>query len=213
MFRAVFWVVQPGKKSVDRRFRGSYCLHHPWWFYMAVQPRRQLWTYFALVLKNFISAAVILGCLLPLASRSHYHIVGLQWLLQACCFLLICFFKGFRTWLMISVICKKKSIFQPIFRVTVSIVRNCMSSSVFFSFYCERYRTWLMIPVICKNFEKLLHLFFSFRVTVSILSNCVYLFYYFLIDYCLLLIGSLPLYATGSVLLVKIFNQYFCYVF
>jgi hypothetical protein len=28
MFRAVFWVVLPCKMIVDRRFRGTYCLHH-----------------------------------------------------------------------------------------------------------------------------------------------------------------------------------------
>jgi hypothetical protein len=28
MFRAVFWVVLPCKKIVDRRFRGTCCLHH-----------------------------------------------------------------------------------------------------------------------------------------------------------------------------------------
>jgi hypothetical protein len=33
MFRAVFWVIQPCKLIVDRRFRGAYCLHdHPWWW-------------------------------------------------------------------------------------------------------------------------------------------------------------------------------------
>jgi hypothetical protein len=28
MFRAVFWVVLPGKKFVERRVKGAYCLHH-----------------------------------------------------------------------------------------------------------------------------------------------------------------------------------------
>jgi hypothetical protein len=28
LFRAVFWVVLPCKMIVDRRFRGTYCLHH-----------------------------------------------------------------------------------------------------------------------------------------------------------------------------------------
>jgi hypothetical protein len=58
MFRAVFWVILPCKIIVDRRFRGAYCLHHQGWrqyalwndgrksFYTAVQPRRQLWTFF-----------------------------------------------------------------------------------------------------------------------------------------------------------------------
>jgi hypothetical protein len=30
MIRAVFWVILPCKIIVDRRFRGAYCLHHPW---------------------------------------------------------------------------------------------------------------------------------------------------------------------------------------
>jgi hypothetical protein len=30
-FRIVFWDVLPCKIIVDRRFRGTYCLHHPWW--------------------------------------------------------------------------------------------------------------------------------------------------------------------------------------
>jgi hypothetical protein len=37
VFRAVFWVILPCKMIVDRRFRGTYCLHRPC-------PRRQLWT-------------------------------------------------------------------------------------------------------------------------------------------------------------------------
>jgi hypothetical protein len=37
LFRAVFWGVMPCKMIVDRRFRGTCCLHHT-----AVQPRRQL---------------------------------------------------------------------------------------------------------------------------------------------------------------------------
>jgi hypothetical protein len=32
MFRAVFWVILPCEMIVDRRFRGAYCLHHPWWW-------------------------------------------------------------------------------------------------------------------------------------------------------------------------------------
>jgi hypothetical protein len=28
MFRVVFWVILPCKMTVDRRFRGAYCLHH-----------------------------------------------------------------------------------------------------------------------------------------------------------------------------------------
>jgi hypothetical protein len=47
-FRFVFWVVLPCKIIVDRRFRGTCCLHHQGnhhqLFYMAVQPRRQIWT-------------------------------------------------------------------------------------------------------------------------------------------------------------------------
>jgi hypothetical protein len=35
MIRVVFWDILPCKMIVDRRFRGAYCLHHPWW---------QLWT-------------------------------------------------------------------------------------------------------------------------------------------------------------------------
>jgi hypothetical protein len=32
-FRIVFWDVLPCKIIVDRRFRGTYCLHtHPWWW-------------------------------------------------------------------------------------------------------------------------------------------------------------------------------------
>jgi hypothetical protein len=31
MFRIVFWDILPCKMIVDRRFRGAYCLHHPWW--------------------------------------------------------------------------------------------------------------------------------------------------------------------------------------
>jgi hypothetical protein len=38
MFRIVFWDVLPCKIIVDLRFRGAYCLHHPW------HPRRQFWT-------------------------------------------------------------------------------------------------------------------------------------------------------------------------
>jgi hypothetical protein len=30
MFRAVFWVILQCKMIADRRFRGAYCLHHPW---------------------------------------------------------------------------------------------------------------------------------------------------------------------------------------
>jgi hypothetical protein len=59
-FRFVFWDVLPCKIIVDRRFRGTCCLHHhhrpddggstylwnvgPQLFYMAVHPRRQIWT-------------------------------------------------------------------------------------------------------------------------------------------------------------------------
>jgi hypothetical protein len=44
-FRIVFWDVLPCKMIVDRRFRGTCCLHHQGWssFYMAVHPRRQFW--------------------------------------------------------------------------------------------------------------------------------------------------------------------------
>jgi hypothetical protein len=31
MFRAVFWVILPCRKIIDRRFRGEYCLHHQGW--------------------------------------------------------------------------------------------------------------------------------------------------------------------------------------
>jgi hypothetical protein len=31
MFRVVFWDILPCKMIVDLRFRGAYCLHHPWW--------------------------------------------------------------------------------------------------------------------------------------------------------------------------------------
>jgi hypothetical protein len=42
-FRIVFWDVLPCKIIVDRRFRGTYCLHHQGrqLFYTAVHPRRQ----------------------------------------------------------------------------------------------------------------------------------------------------------------------------
>jgi hypothetical protein len=50
MFRIVFWDVLRCKMIVDRRFGGTYCLHHQgWWnvgrqsFYTAVHPRRQFW--------------------------------------------------------------------------------------------------------------------------------------------------------------------------
>jgi hypothetical protein len=50
-FRFVFWDVLPCKIIVDRRFRGTYCLHHQGdeiirLFYAAVglHPRRQIWT-------------------------------------------------------------------------------------------------------------------------------------------------------------------------
>jgi hypothetical protein len=36
MFRIFFWDILPCKMIVDRRFRGTYCLHH--------HPRRLLWT-------------------------------------------------------------------------------------------------------------------------------------------------------------------------
>jgi hypothetical protein len=39
-FRLVFWDVLPCKMTVDRCFRGVYCLHYQGWVY----PRRQLWT-------------------------------------------------------------------------------------------------------------------------------------------------------------------------
>jgi hypothetical protein len=48
-FRIVFWDVLLCKIIVDRRFRGTYCLHHQGWnvvrqlFYTAVHPRRQFW--------------------------------------------------------------------------------------------------------------------------------------------------------------------------
>jgi hypothetical protein len=63
-FRIVFWDVLPCKIIVDRRFRGTCCLHHQRWvipddwgstylwnvgwqlFYTAVHPRRQFWTDF-----------------------------------------------------------------------------------------------------------------------------------------------------------------------
>jgi hypothetical protein len=41
-FTIVFWDVLPSKIIVDRRFRGTCCLH-PWWW-MPVHPRRQFWT-------------------------------------------------------------------------------------------------------------------------------------------------------------------------
>jgi hypothetical protein len=42
VFRIVFL---PCKITVDRGFRGAYCLHHQGWsFYTAVYPRRQFWT-------------------------------------------------------------------------------------------------------------------------------------------------------------------------
>jgi hypothetical protein len=44
------WDVLPCKLIVDWRFRGTCCLHYPWWqlFYMAVHPRRQFWTSYLL---------------------------------------------------------------------------------------------------------------------------------------------------------------------
>jgi hypothetical protein len=61
LFRVVFWDIVPCKMIVDRRFRGTYCLHHQGslmsthlWnvgrqsFYTAVYPRRQLWTSYSL---------------------------------------------------------------------------------------------------------------------------------------------------------------------
>jgi hypothetical protein len=45
-FRFVFWDVLPSKIIVDRRFRGTFCLWNDGrkLFYMAVHPRRQIWT-------------------------------------------------------------------------------------------------------------------------------------------------------------------------
>jgi hypothetical protein len=31
MFRIVFWDILPCKMILDRRFRGTYCLHHQGW--------------------------------------------------------------------------------------------------------------------------------------------------------------------------------------
>jgi hypothetical protein len=39
MFRAVFWVVLPCKMIVDRRFRGTCCLHHQGWISRANQTK------------------------------------------------------------------------------------------------------------------------------------------------------------------------------
>jgi hypothetical protein len=43
-FRFVFCDVLPCKLIVDRRFRGTCCLHHRGWFYTAIHPRKQIWT-------------------------------------------------------------------------------------------------------------------------------------------------------------------------
>jgi hypothetical protein len=47
-FTFVFWDVLPCKIFIDRRFRGTCCLHHRsvgrQLFYTAVHPRRQIWT-------------------------------------------------------------------------------------------------------------------------------------------------------------------------
>jgi hypothetical protein len=56
-FRIGLWGVLTCKIIVDRRFRGTCCLHHQWWlrkhvlwnvrrqlFYTAVHPTRQFWT-------------------------------------------------------------------------------------------------------------------------------------------------------------------------
>jgi hypothetical protein len=53
MFIAVFWVVLPCKMIVDRRFRGTCCLHHQGW--------RQLWTGVIYIFSPLVACMAVAG--------------------------------------------------------------------------------------------------------------------------------------------------------
>jgi hypothetical protein len=107
MFTVVFWDILPCKMIVDRRFRGVYCLHHPWW---AVYPRRQLWTSSLkyVMIRNFTSFTI----------ASHCHKLWASYfVLKFCSFVIV-------TWLL------------KYYMMVLTLVRSETFEIVYFFFNC-----------------------------------------------------------------------------